>query len=239
MLIVPDKINLQSKELGMDCEDKCMDPVHFTNYKKDISYNFNSRGFRDLEWPNDLENVLWCIGDSYTLGLGQPHDETWPQMLEKKVGKRCLNLGQNGASNDTICLRSIEISKQFPNSMILIMWTFLNRRRKNNKDIFCDPNNFGDDNDMQNFADNFLLVKKYIPNAIHTLVPNALTFSDKQGADVFKYVFTKSKILTVEQIDSLHFTEQLDLARDGFHLDVKTSNAVANKIAKKLSVIDN
>ena len=35
------------------------------------------------------------------------------------------------------------------------------------------------------------MVKKYIPNAIHTLVPNALTFSDKQGADVFKYVFTK------------------------------------------------
>ena len=44
-------------------------------------------------------------GDSFTAGIGQPQEETWPQLLQKKIGKRCLNLGEDGCSNDTIYLR--------------------------------------------------------------------------------------------------------------------------------------
>ena len=55
---------------GMDSEKSCLDPKHFYSYPYSVSYQFNSRGFRDNEWPADIHNSIWCFGDSFTVGLG-------------------------------------------------------------------------------------------------------------------------------------------------------------------------
>jgi hypothetical protein len=82
----------ESKNSGMDTLEKCLDKDHYLSYTKDISYRYNSRGFRDHEWPEDLSDVIWCVGDSFTVGIGQPFEETWPNILQKQIGMRCLNL---------------------------------------------------------------------------------------------------------------------------------------------------
>ena len=57
MFEVKDKINFSALYSGMDCAKDCFDKKHFKNYTKKISYQYNSKGFRDNEWPDDLSNV--------------------------------------------------------------------------------------------------------------------------------------------------------------------------------------
>ena len=109
MLVNKNKINLKELESGLDSLEHCLNKAHFLDYKKPITYEYNSRGFRDQEWPNDLSDVVWCIGDSFTSGIGQPFEETWPKVLENKIKKRCINLGLDGCSNDHIAHMAKEI----------------------------------------------------------------------------------------------------------------------------------
>ena len=127
---------------------------HFNNYPKKVYYKYNSKGFRDNEWPEDVSDVIWCVGDSFTLGCGQPQNESWPALLEKITNKRCINLGQDGASNDTIALRVQEIQKVYNPKLIVIMWSYLHRRRVNGIDQLHDKNDFGDAADIKNFLKN-------------------------------------------------------------------------------------
>ena len=49
----------ESKNSGMDTLEECHDKDHYLSYTKDISYRYNSKGFRDHEWPEDLSDVVW------------------------------------------------------------------------------------------------------------------------------------------------------------------------------------
>ena len=76
-MILPDftissKINQNWAYSGMDSPDLCLDSKHFKSYPYSVSYQYNSRGYRDHEWPDDLQNAVWCIGDSFTVGIGSP-----------------------------------------------------------------------------------------------------------------------------------------------------------------------
>ena len=118
----------ESKNSGMDTLEECHDKDHYLSYTKDISYRYNSRGFRDHEWPEDLSDVVWCVGDSFTVGVGQPFEETWPQLLGKKLGKTCLNIGEDGCANDTMALRIQEICKLHSPKLVVVMWSYFARR---------------------------------------------------------------------------------------------------------------
>ena len=168
MLVIKKDVNFYGKTKGMDSFENCNNKEHFKNYKKHITYQYNSRGFRDRKWPTDLSDVVWCVGDSFTVGLGQPYKETWPYLLETKVKKRCINLGEDGCSNDTIALRALEIYKLYKPKLIIIMWSYFHRRRVDNQDIHFDKTNFGSNEDIKNFANNFRIVdslpiKKRVP----------------------------------------------------------------------------
>jgi len=77
MLRVENKIGIpESKATGMDTLELCLNKEYFKSYTKQISYRYNSKGFRDDEWPEDLSDVIWCVGDSFTVGIGQPFEET-------------------------------------------------------------------------------------------------------------------------------------------------------------------
>ena len=45
------------------------DLTDYFNYPYKVNYKFNSRGFRDNEWPNNLNDRVWCIGDSAVINL--------------------------------------------------------------------------------------------------------------------------------------------------------------------------
>ena len=109
---------------GMDSEKSCLDPKHFYSYPYSVSYQFNSRGFRDNEWPADIHNSIWCFGDSFTVGLGSPIEHTWCNILQLESKTRCINVSMDGASNDWITRRVIEVLETISPKTMVIHWSF-------------------------------------------------------------------------------------------------------------------
>ena len=228
MLRINTKIKWFGHTNGMDCVENCFDKKHFKSYKKQISYQYNSYGFRDEEWPADLTDVVWCVGDSFTVGIGQPYEETWPKVLEKKIGKKCLNLGEDGCSNDTITQRVQEIYRSHNPRLIIVMWSYFHRRNINGENVQFDKNDFGLDKDLNNFIKNFQIVNSIPVDVINLTVPDASSFDNK---DLLPYFLEKNNI------ENLLIFDQLDYARDGTHFDIKTSESVCNLINEKLKFI--
>ena len=98
--VIPNRANRTLLETGIDSLEQCNNKKWFINYPYSVTYHYNSRGFRDTEWPEDLNLAIWCFGDSFTVGLGNPTEHTWPYILEKETGIRCINISLDGASND-------------------------------------------------------------------------------------------------------------------------------------------
>ena len=226
MLKIDNRIKIpESKTSGIDCLEDCADKEHYLSYPKDITYRYNSRGFRDHEWPTDLSNVIWCVGDSSTVGLGQPFGEIWSQLLQEKTGKRCLNLGEAGCSNDTMALRIQEIVKSYNAKTIVVMWSYFSRRRINNINVQYDAKDFGEAKDFDNFIKNYEMVNALPTRIINLVVPRGLDNLDMIAQLKQRY-------------PDLLFVKQLDYARDGHHFDIKTSIGVCDWVAIKYNEFD-
>ena len=139
-MILPDVI-LKSKQnqrlefSGIDHYDQCLDKLHFYAYPYNVDYIYNSRGFRDQEWPDsesDLQSAIWCIGDSFTVGLGSPVEHTWPYQLSKLSNQRIVNISMDGASNQWISRISKKIIETIDPAQIVIMWSYTHRREHYN-----------------------------------------------------------------------------------------------------------
>lgn len=184
-MILPDFIltTRQNKlwtESGMDSEKLCLDKQHFNSYPYTVEYNYNSRGFRDSEWPDDISNAIWCFGDSFTVGLGSPLEHTWVNILQNKTNIRCINVSMDGASNDWIARKVIRLLETTTPRCIIIQWTYAPRAEDNddNKidedrrlayaslDIIDHLNNFNKNlNAVNNSATTTRLIHSMIPNA--------------------------------------------------------------------------
>jgi hypothetical protein len=119
--------NLKIDTLAPDTLKTCDNKKHFKNYPYKVKYAFNSRGFRDEEWPAsliELQDSIWCVGDSATVGIGQPLDHTWVNILQTQLEKRTINIGLQGASNDWIGRRAIQILNEISPTLMVIHWTF-------------------------------------------------------------------------------------------------------------------
>ena len=127
------KIKLRQNELskfsGIDCFECCLDKKYFQSYPYTISYHYNSRGFRDVDWPtDDLQQAIWCIGDSFTSGIGVPFAHTWPQVLQQKTNRRTINISLDGASNNWIARHANEIIQEIQPRYLIVQWSFSHRR---------------------------------------------------------------------------------------------------------------
>lgn len=71
----------------------------------DLTYVFNSEGFRDEEF--DQRPAALAIGCSHTQGVGVKVQQCWPRQLENMLEKKVWNLGVSGISLDT-CYRLLE-----------------------------------------------------------------------------------------------------------------------------------
>lgn len=179
------KINLICEYTGMDSEDQCLSKKHFTEYPYQVSYVHNSRGFRDHEWPEsvaELSNSIWCIGDSFTMGVGQPFEHIWPQVLSKRTGMRCINLSLDGASNEWISRRARQIIETVKPKIVVILWSYFNRREHINSSLLDEERRtFSDkcsyDADVKNFIKCISDTNEFVANistkVINGLIPNA------------------------------------------------------------------
>lgn len=212
----------------------CADKNHYNSYPKTVVYSFNSRGFRDDEWPEDLSNATWCVGDSFTVGMGQPYEEIWPSLVREMLSPQTFNVSLNGASNDWISRKCIEILKESNPKTIFVQWSYLHRREHTDstlndedrrlhyvKNQLVDP--MKDLRDFENFTKNVELLEneKKSTKIVHSFIPY---FSDS--------IDNEKKIVNfLDSINAQYFNyiEPLDYARDGHHYDVKTATAYAKK----------
>lgn len=130
-LILPKNSNQCWQHSGVDSPDHCQDRRHFANYPYSLSYEYNSRGFRDAEWPSDTEQLtesIWCVGDSFTVGIGSPLNHTWPWLLSVATDTRTINVSMDGASNNWIARQAVKILQKITPKIMVIHWSYLHRR---------------------------------------------------------------------------------------------------------------
>jgi len=131
--VLPSRINQTWSYSGIDSSEDCLDKKHFESYPHDITYNYNSRGFRDAELPDTVEvllSAIWCVGDSFTVGIGSPLEHTWPWILQQSTQRRTINVSMDGASNMWIARKSLDILHQINPSYLIVQWSYISRREK-------------------------------------------------------------------------------------------------------------
>jgi hypothetical protein len=186
-LFLPHTANRQSTTSGMDSLDKCFNKQHFLNYPHAVEYQYNSRGFRDTEWPDSLEELqdaIWCIGDSFTVGIGSPYEFTWSQVLTKATGRRCINVSMDGASNTWIKRRACQIIEEIKPSNMVLLWSYFHRRENSDTSLpdekrrmHLDLADCSDYDNLKNFIDCYSSTKQCAStttNVVHGIIPNAV-----------------------------------------------------------------
>lgn len=227
-LVLQTLANEVSSTTGLDSKEYCVDKSHFYNYKKLVLYTYNSRGFRDDEWPVDLETIYnnyWCVGDSFTVGLGQPQEETWSYLLKDRIPELVFNVSLNGASNDWISRKIKYIIDNARPKCIFVQWTYLHRREHPDatlidedrrlhfvKSDVRDPNR--DKIDLDNFVKNLNAISLGV-EIVHSFIPNFAL--DKNLEQEIYNELDKRKLQYFPAVDPL------DKSRDGHHYDIKTA----------------
>jgi len=266
-LYLPSRDNAHWYESGIDSLEYCYDREHFLSFPYKVEYCFNSRGFRDAEWPNDFSNVIWCLGDSFTTGIGSPIEHTWPYVLQCSTGRRTINVSLDGASNNWIARTGVAILKQFPAADMVVQWSFLHRRELELEPIleskFRDFYNvvrdltWPDCNSLKDF--------EKLPEHIKTEILNvhnwrSIVYGDETINHHIQSTVDEDIINTQQCIaqlpthvvhtaipnwaprgtnlncNNIILTQQFDFARDKFHYDIQTSNALVDKIITALAL---
>lgn len=211
-LILSSRVNQCWKFSGIDHIDHCLDKQHFLSYPHNITYNYNSRGFRDQEWPDsiqELREAVWCIGDSFTVGLGSPVEHTWPRRLSKLTNRRTINVSMDGASNEWIARTTEKIVEAIGPVHLVLMWSYIHRRENANSKLSDElrriySGNCTDQEDWTNFLDCKNRVDQItgsIQFAIPSFCPKLSIVEDWQlirGSD-----WPVKPPSTVEELDSL------------------------------------
>ena len=128
--------NYHSKYNGIDTPRNGRIPVaRWHAYPiQDFDYQFNSWGFRGLEYNQYLgKPVNICLGDSFTVNVGGPIEHSWCSQLAEHFDIPTLNLGMHGAGNDAIQLVYNRACKLFDVQNTFVMYSFLHRRLVNGK----------------------------------------------------------------------------------------------------------
>jgi hypothetical protein len=272
---VPELANFASKYSGMDSIDACLDPQRFQQWPHTIDYQYNSRGFRDAEWPENLTNAVWCLGDSFTAGIGSALAHTWVKVLATRSQQPTINVSMDGASNNWLARKCCEIYSIVQPKTLIVMWSYIHRRESfdtTQSDYMrriwhC---NTTTEQDYKNLAECRHLVKTHCAHStiIELIIPNwrpglsqysyskirdvswpALVIdiaNHQQILDELANVHGEDTNLLLDQI-SVHrnFPEltqliqvpQLDIARDGHHFDIVTSEWVSDQITQQLTHI--
>jgi len=178
-LRLPSRANQHWQFSGIDHPDHCLDKKHFESYPYEVSYDYNSRGFRDSEWPSsldELQNRIWCVGDSFTVGVGSPLSHTWPTILSRITKQPIVNVSLDGASNNWIARICDKIINEIKPTKLVAMWSYTERRELPDTsltDEYRRTQNVtaSDKQNWHNFMNCLMCVKLAMPHSVHFCIP--------------------------------------------------------------------
>jgi lysophospholipase L1-like esterase len=154
----------------------CYNRWHYLRYPHRITYQFNSRGFRDQEWPQDLKNAIWCLGDSVTVGLGAPFEHTWPQQLQHITQQRTINLGIRGTNNATMAHLAHTVLQEVAPKNMVIVWSIFERRPLDSAHLLDDSYSqqliAPEIEHIRHFEQCLSLTRSNTTNVVHAFVPH-------------------------------------------------------------------
>lgn len=282
--VLPSRVNQCWEYSGADSPEYCFNKNHFDQFPHTVTYQYNSRGFRDQEWPlsiEELKTAIWCVGDSFTVGIGSPLEHIWPWVLQKQTETRTINISMDGASNNWIARKTVEILQKINPQHLVIHWSYTHRREADLTMMYNlrwndfyqnikDPS-WPDCHTVQeidNLPDNIRheiltwpnplptindedLRRKYLPGAtidddlINTIDCISAVDQASLGTKIIhsfipEFCQDTQKIqqqLVQHQINFIPEFSRLDLARDGHHYDIKTSQYFVNLIVAKLAEV--
>jgi hypothetical protein len=236
-MILPELIlstwqNESVKQISTDTVKLCLDKKLFDSYPDDISYNFNSRGFRDDEWPESIEELqkcIWCFGDSQTMGTGNALDHTWFRILQNKTDTRCINISMEGASNDWIVRKINQVLAEISPQLIVVQWSFLHRTEDNNINLDDEQRRIAY---MKNIStdhqiDNFKKLRATIDTAQTSVIES---FNPKSVPIYTRHEFEK-------QIQAVQGVDWPDLINMSFD-EVKNIDITLIKELEKIGIYD-
>jgi hypothetical protein len=218
---------------GLDSAENAKDKDRFNNYPHEVKYIFNSRGFRDYEWPEEPLNQIWGLGDSFTVGVGCPFEHTWVYVLSQKLRQRVINVSLNGGSNRWLARRACQILNEAAPQALIIQWTYIHRREDPNENLpdeerrLHSSKSFGPNpvaDDVAEFLDCVQEVERCRANVpvVHGFIPGFA----KDVPDILT--------LLPKSVIYLPKLKIIDFARDGHHYDVLTAAKFADDVIIKL-----
>ena len=215
---------------GIDSIRDCLNQAHYRAYPHKVSYQFNSRGFRDQEWPDDVKSAIWCLGDSFTVGVGSPINHNWTRQIELTCKNPTINISLDGASNDWIARQARNIIRAVQPRNMIIMWSYMHRREDTDSNLSDEDrrisNLYGatELDDQINFRTCISSLEGSSTNIVHFIIPFAYAGAQNNS--------------TIPSEDWLpryvNKVIQLDFARDGHHYDILTSQWIAQQAASAL-----
>jgi hypothetical protein len=222
-IIIPRYANLTCSELGHDS------PQHvgnkFCNYTP-VQYHFNANGFRTHDFSEIDSDCILVFGDSFTLGLGTNIENRFTDVMQQQLGLKVFNISLNGASNDWIARRVVDMLNFVQPRAVVIHYTFSHRREHADTTWFddertlCEPQ-YTDLENFYNWQKNFNLIVNTVGHIplIHSFIPTWHT-------TLIDYLDIPGKVLPPVAL--------LDTARDGFHYGIKTHQRLAHKLTNLL-----
>jgi len=213
-IIVPEKINAELQYLWPDTPEECVDKRHFDknhfdSFPDSVSYQFNSRGFRDQEWPSDLVNAVWFAGDSVVLGIGQALENTLPVQVQTATGRTTINLGIRGVSNHTTAYVAQQLLTEIEPVNLVVFWSFFQQRPiVNNYDFLVEKSS---DTICRNDVENLSYFKSLIDqlpkntktNVIHVFCPDISMFTQETAQSIWNDIKDPSWPAEFTDLDSL------------------------------------
>tara|TARA_B100001057_G_scaffold407205_1_gene420958 strand:- start:385 stop:1266 length:882 start_codon:yes stop_codon:yes gene_type:complete len=205
-----------------------------------ISYAFNSRGFRDEDWPETIEEMrdsIWMIGDSFTMGMGVAYEDSYKVQMEKRTGKRVIDVSLDGTNPNWRRRIALKIMREINPKVIFVHWGYIWRYKRKYRTLAQEVRDTIFRNQEESAIEGFIQTHKrtwdepFNGTLYHNFLPK-FAGQDKSA----KYIF--SKIQEYTGPDNPYITwdhEQLDTGRDGWHWGTKTINKYVENNLKKLA----
>lgn len=179
-----------------------------------VEYSFNDRGFRDEKWPDNLQECIWCIGDSHTLGIGVAEQHIYTNQLKKLTNKNVINISFYGANNIWLSCAAVDILNEINPKNLVIGWTHFDKTVSPSEPV---KDNISSHIHFKKCVDRILKINSNT-NIIQFVTPNA----------------TLRKINKDDYDNFLGMIQPLDYARDKLHIGIETHSWLAKQIETML-----
>ncbi len=195
---------------------------------------FEQYPFRCPSWdpmPDGKKNVV-ILGCSHTWGVGLEPDETWAHLVsqQNKSRLRYFNLGQPGASPETVVRILYSCEKPINPKIIIVMWPEASRRER----LVHYPMNLHhtseylkhetDETDKNNFLKCVFFLEKYAEKnqckTFHCFSDNYIEFkNEKGGPNVMEHTLRECWPYW-DKFRMRERTPNPSRARDGIHFGI-------------------